>query len=84
MDDPAADGALLGKGFDLSHQIVLDFGLDFQGGLPAVGGEIEVEIREVFRRVCVVGAAVSLRGAVNVAGLDLIGPLEHEMFEVVR
>ena len=79
------DGALLllelVPGIDA--QVVHAVRFDLQGKFPVAGRQIEMENGVVFRGVGVVIAAVALREPVDIAGLDLLSPLEHEVFEVV-
>ncbi len=80
------DGALLLLELVLlvDPQVAHAVGLDLQGDLPAVGGEVEMEDGIVGVGVGVVGAAVTLCDLVDVPGHDLVGALEHQVFEVVR
>ena len=71
---------MLGVDAEIAHPV----GLDVQGGLPAVGGEVEVVDRHVLAGPGVVVPAVALGEAVDVAGHQLFGSLEHQVFEVVR
>ena len=66
--------------FHVPHPV----GFDVERDRPAVGGEVEVIRGQVFAGVGIVATAVPLRGAVHVAGQQLIGALEHQVFEVVR
>ncbi len=68
----------------IDPEILHPVGLDGQRQLPPVGRKVEVKDREVFGRVGVVLAAVGERDVVDLARHDLVGSLEHQMFEIVR
>jgi hypothetical protein len=71
---------VLGVDADVAHPV----GLDLQRGFPAVGREVEVIDGAILVGVGVVRAAVAKRGAVHIARQQLLGALEHQVFEVVR
>ena len=65
-------------------QVTDAIGFDLQGFFPAVGGEIEVIGRHIFRGKRFVGTAIFQRDAIDIARHQAVGALEHQVLEVVR
>ena len=69
--------------FAVDAKVADTVGLNFQSLFPAVGCEIEMEGGHILRGESIVCTPVFQSGAVNVSRHQLVGALEHEVFEVM-
>src|SRR5262245_57018770 len=67
---------------DLKIPHPISFNVD--GGFPSIGREIKVVTRQVFAGPSIIATAIALRLPIDVARLQSLSSLKHEVFEIMR